>query len=332
MSGSASAVPLQPLSIVGPTAAGKTGLSIELALALAARHDLDVEIVSADSMQVYRGMDIGTGKATLDERRGIPHHLIDLVDPIEEFDVASFQAAAKSALTSIRQRGAVPILVGGTGLYHQAVVDDFRIPPQFPEIRAELEVAADSDLDGLYRRLQLMDPLGASRMEPSNRRRIVRALEVCRGAGEPFSNFGPGVHAATDTGFCIVGLEADRTRMRERISRRLEEQFRGGFVDEVVELHARWGQLSRTAAQALGYREIWSAWSSMKVDAKPEKAPVLAEAKSLTETRTHQFGVRQMRWFRRDPRILWLPAEAPDLTDLVAEHWIASSASTTGPS
>ena len=177
-----------------------------------------------------------------------------------------------------------------------------------------------------------MDPLGASRMEPSNRRRIVRALEVCRGAGEPFSNFGPGVHAATDTGFCIVGLEADRTRMRERISRRLEEQFRGGFVDEVVELHARWGRLSRTAGQALGYREIWGAWSALKSDGDSQKDSGLAEAKALTETRTQQFGVRQMRWFRRDPRILWLPAEAPDLTDLVAEHWLATSARTPGPS
>ncbi|MCU0267690.1 MAG: tRNA (adenosine(37)-N6)-dimethylallyltransferase MiaA [Acidimicrobiales bacterium] len=282
--------PAPPVALVGPTASGKSAL----ALALARRRPA-FEIVSVDSMQVYRGMDIGTAKPTPAERAEIRHHLIDLVDADEEYTVARFQADVHAAVADIERRGRRALLVGGTGLYLQAAVDDLDIPGQYPEVRAALE--ADADTVGLHHRLAGLDPVAAARMEPTNRRRVVRALEVTLGSGRPFSSFGPGLAAYPPTRFLLVGLRLPRPVLDARIAARYRDQLDDGFLDEVRALAARPGGLSRTAAQALGYKELLDHLAG---------AVTLDDALERAVTRTRRFARRQERWFRRDPRIRWL--------------------------
>lgn len=292
------------VALVGPTASGKSAA----ALAAARRRD-DVEIVAVDSMQVYRGMDVGTAKPTPAEQAEVPHHLLDLVDPADEFTVAAWQRAARDALADIEGRGRTALLVGGTGLYLRALTDDLEIPGRWPDVRAALEeelVAAGPE--ALHRRLQVLDPLAASRMEPSNSRRIVRALEVTVGSGRRFSDFGPGLEANPPSPIAQVGLAVDPGDLGERIAARFQAQLAEGFLDEVRALadpsaHPR--PLSRTASQALGYKELL---------AHLDGACSLDEAVDLAVRRTRQFARRQRAWFRRDPRIRWVePGEAPDL-------------------
>ncbi len=260
------------------------------------------EIVSLDSMQVYRGMDIGTAKPSDAEQAEIPHHLIDVVEPGEEFAVAEFQARARAVIGEIRGRGGVPVLVGGTGLYVRAVIDNLEIPGRYPQVRGELE--AEADTGALHRRLQEFDPVAATRMEPSNRRRILRALEVTLGSGRPFSSYGPGLAHYPSTPFVQVGLRWERDRLDERIADRYRRQMADGFLDEVRSLDA--GPISRTASQALGYKELLA-------HLRGELA--LDEALNLAVIRTRRFARRQERWFRRDRRIAWLeaPAKASDI-------------------
>ena len=274
--------------IVGPTASGKSDLAMGVA-----RLAGGAEIVALDSMQVYRGMDIGTATPTAAEQAEVPHHLIDLVDPSEEFAVAELQARARAVVREIRDRNAVPVLVGGTGLYVRAVIDDLRIPGRYPEVRVELE--AEPDTEALHRRLAALDPVAAGRMEPSNRRRIVRALEVAIGSGEPFSSYGPGLGHYPPTPFVQVGLRWDRDRLDERIAARYQRQLAGGFLNEVRALSVR--SMSRTASQALGYKELLR---------HVQGEMTLDEALDLAVVRTRRFARRQERWFRRDPRIHWL--------------------------
>lgn len=255
----------------------------------------DVEIVTVDSMQVYRGMDIGTAKPTPAEQAEIPHHLIDLIDPGEDWSVTSWTAAACRALAGIEARGHRALLVGGTGLYFQAVVDGLTPPGQYPEVRAELD--REEDTAALHRRLTRVDPLAASRMEPSNRRRVVRALEVSLGSGRPFSSFGPGMTAYPPTPWRLAGLWLPRSVVAERITRRLQEMVRAGLVEEVERL--RGGGLSRTARQALGYREVLR---------HLEGEIGLDEAVHEADRRTRAFSRRQRVWWRRDPRIAWYGA------------------------
>jgi tRNA dimethylallyltransferase len=301
--------------ILGATASGKSELAMALARRLRDLELVDLELVSVDSMQVYRGMDIGTATPSADDRAEFPHHLIDLVEPTEEFTVGAFQAAALSTLADIRARGAIPVLVGGTGLYVRSVVDQLDIPGRYPRIRAQLEATPDTEL--LHRELLASDPVAAARMEPSNRRRIVRALEVTRGAGRPFSSFGPGLGDYPDTPFVQVGLRWDRTALDERIAARYQRQLDAGFLDEVVAL-AR-VELSRTAAQALGYKELLA---HVRGDIS------LEEAVAVAVSRTRRFARRQERWFRRDPRIRWLDAPAP--VDDVVGIWDAAIDSRVG--
>jgi tRNA dimethylallyltransferase len=282
----------RPLVIVGPTASGKSALAMALA-----RARPGVELVSADAMQVYRGMDIGTAKATATERAEIRHHGIDLVDPSEGYAVARFQRDVRAALDDIAARGGTAVLVGGTGLYARAIVDQLDIPPQFPLVRAELDQQADTA--ALFARLALLDPVAASRMEPSNRRRVVRALEVCVGSGRPFSSFGPGLASYAASPFVQIGIALPRPMIDARIAARYVAQIEAGFVDEVRALLARPQGLSRTSRQALGYREL--------IDHLEGRLD-LAAALDIATTRTRRFARRQERWFRRDPRLRWLEA------------------------
>ncbi len=295
--------PRGPLVIVGPTATGKSSLAIELA-----RRVPSSEIVSADAMAVYRGMDIGTAKPTPAERAEIPHHLIDVLAPDEDYTVARFAGEAAAVIDEIERAGGRPIIVGGTGLYVRAVVDDFTVPGQFPAVRAELEAVGDTG--ALWQRLQALDPGAAEKMLPGNRRRIVRALEVTVGSGRPFSSFGPGVDHYGPTRFRLAGLEIDRDELDRRIAARYRTQLADGFLDEVERLAS--AGLSRTASQALGYRELVDHLHGLAT---------LDEAIDEAVRRTRRFARRQQRWFRRDPRITWFPAEAPDLVDRVLDWW-----------
>ncbi len=282
---------------MGVTASGKSHLALEVAERVGG-----VEIVSVDSMCVYRGMDIGTAKPTAAARARVPHHLLDLVDPDEEFTVSQFQQAARTALAGIAARGHRALLVGGTGLYVRAVVDDLDLPGRWPEVAQQLEAEADGDggVAALYQRLEALDPVAAPRTTPTNRRRIVRALEVTLGSGRPFSSFGPGLTRYPPTRTVILGLPFDPHETDREIGERFEAFMAAGLLDEVRALAARPGGLSRTARQALGYRELL---------AHVEDGVPLAECVAEAQRRTRTFARRQWAWFRRDPRIRWLEGD-----------------------
>ncbi len=285
-----------PLVVLGPTASGKSALALSLARRIGA-----AQIISADAKAVYRGMDIGTAKPSVEEQAAVPHHLVDVVDPTEDFALGQFQRLVAKAISTIEEAGDLPVIVGGTGLYVQAIVDDFTTPDRFPELAERLE--KNPDTAALHAQLLDLDPLAATKMEPTNRRRIIRALEVTLGSGTPFSSFGPGVDAFPPTRFTLIGLEIDRTVMDQRISDRFDAQMTAGFLAEVASLPQ---PLSRTAAASLGYRELLGHLAGRTSE---------TEAVELAKTRTRRFARRQQRWFRRDPRIHWLEATAPDLVE-----------------
>jgi tRNA dimethylallyltransferase len=278
------------LALVGPTASGKTALALELAPRLGA------EVVSADAMLVYRGMDVGTAKPTPQERARVPHHLVDLVDPGEEFSVARFQPLARAAIADVLGRGRVPLLVGGSGLYFHAVVDEFVFPPTDPAVRGRLEAeAAAAGLPALYRRLADADPAAAARIQPGNLRRIVRALEVIELTGRPFSSFRSAMDAPVSRyRLTVLGLDPGADALRARVAERVAAMAAAGLVDEVRRLAGR--PLSRTARQALGYKEL--------LDAMERGTPV-EEALDAVVRRTRTYARRQLAWFRRDPRVRW---------------------------
>jgi tRNA dimethylallyltransferase len=291
------------VALVGSTASGKSSVAMEAARQ-ARLHDIDVELVSVDSMQVYRGMDIGTAKPTAAEQAEVRHHCIDLVDASDEFTVGDFKPAHDAAIVGIGERGASALLVGGTGLYHRVVIDDFDLPGEFPVVRAELD--ADVDTEAMHGRLTELDPLAASRMEPGNRRRVVRALEVALGSGRPFSSFGPGVNVYEQSPVEQIGLRWPRPVITERVAARVHAMIDAGLIDEVTELYA--AGMSRSAGQALGYKEIVD-----HLDGRIGKD----EAIDMIITRTRQFAVRQDRWFRRDPRVRWIDVEWDPASEVV---------------
>ena len=279
------------LALVGPTASGKSALALEIA-----RRRGDVELVSIDAFQVYRGMDIGTATPSATERAEVPHHLIDIVDSTEEFTVADFQDRYGSVMAGIADRGAVAILVGGTGLYLRAAIDGLELPGRWPEVRATLE--SEVDVVGpevLYRRLVDVDPSAAERIDPSNARRIVRALEVCLGSGRAFSSFGPGLDSYPTVPIVQIGLRWPRAVLAERIDRRVRSMIDAGWLDEVRRLVDT--GMSRTAAQAIGYADLAEVVAGERD---------LAVAVDAIGQRTRRFAVRQERWFRRDPRLRWI--------------------------
>jgi len=267
------------------------------------------EIVAVDAMQVYRRMDIGTAKPTAADRAEVAHHCLDLAEPSDDFAVTDFTAAARAALHEIEQRGAQAVIVAGTGLYLRALTDPMEIPGRWPEVRAELEARADDvGPEVLHAELAALDPVAASRMEPSNARRVVRALEVTRGSGRPFSSFGPGLDTYPPVPFVQVGLQWDRARLTQRIAQRVHRMLAGGLLGEVEALLAAPLSLSRTARQALGYKEL--------ID-HLDGSTSLDEAVATIILRTRQFAVRQERWFRRDPRIRWVHIEHDPVAEVL---------------
>ena len=267
-----------------------------------------VELLSIDSMQVYRGMNVGTAKPSTEEQSEVAHHLIDLVAPTESFTLVDFQNAYATALSEITKRDGIPVLVGGTGLYLRAVLDGLSPPPRFEDLANELE--RESNTEALHERLVGLDPTAAGRMESSNRRRIIRALEVTIGTGRPFSSFGPGLNHYPEVPYRVVGIEIERAELDERITNRYEQQIEEGFLAEVEALSHL--QLSRTASQALGYRELL-------LQVRGELS--LSEALELAVQRTKRFARRQQRWFRRDPRVEWVTrAELPNVINGISSQ------------
>ena len=278
------------LVIVGTTASGKSSLAIELA-----RRRQNIEIISIDSMAIYRGMDIGTATPTVQEQEEIPHHVINIVDPSDEFALPLFQSAVEKALKEISDRGNRAVLVGGTGLHVRAVVDRLEIPPRFLSIRDEIELISETSF--LYGKLNDLDPLASAKIEPGNRRRIVRALEVTLGTGRPFSSFGPGLDVYPPSPFTQIGIRMPRDLNDFRIAERYKRQIEDGFVEEVENLVSDGRKLSKTASQALGYKQVIS-----YIDGEN----TLEEAIDSAISSTRRFARRQEKWFRRDPRIHWM--------------------------
>jgi tRNA dimethylallyltransferase len=280
------------VALVGPTASGKSALAHEVALERGGQ----VELLSVDAMGVYRGMDLGTAKPTRHERDEVSYHLLDLVDPNEEFTVAQFQREARSAVARVGDAGHAALYVGGTGLYGRAVLDDLDIPARYPEIRRTLEARAENDLPGLYDELVKLDPVAASRLEATNERRVVRALEVTLGAERPFSSYGEGLLIYGPVRVVQIGLDCDLAVLDERIERRFRAWMDEGLLDEIEGLLRAPGGLGRTARQAVGYRELLR---------HLEDAARLEECVTDAVTRSRRLARRQRSWFRRDPRVEW---------------------------
>ena len=289
----------RPLAIVGPTASGKT----EVAIAVAER--LGAEICSVDSMLVYRGMDVGTAKPTADQRARVPHHLLDLAEPSERFTVARFRSIARETLAELAVRGIPALLVGGSGLYLRAVVDDLAFPPEDGAIRTALEgEAAAVGAERLHARLADLDPVAATRIEPRNVRRTVRALEVAAATGRPFSSFAEAWERYPPEHVRAAGIRLDPDLVAERIRRRVDAMLERGWLDEVRALVARGSGGWLTSTQAIGYSELAQ---------HLEGRLTLEDAVDTTVRRTKNLARRQMAWFRRDPRIEWF--DAPDARD-----------------
>jgi tRNA dimethylallyltransferase len=282
------------LALVGPTASGKTEAALQVAGALGA------EILSIDSMLVYRGMDIGTAKPTAEQRARVPHHLLDLVEPSEAFSVATFQAAAHEAVDDIRRRGPRSLLVGGSGLYLRAVVDDLEFPGTEPAVRVELEEEAVALGAGrMYGRLAEMDPAAASKIEPANVRRTLRALEVAAITGRPFSSYATAWESYPPGRVRAAGVRLTPDELSVRVEARVQRMLAAGWLEEVEKLVARGFGGWLTSTQAIGYAEL----------ARHLVGELsLEEAVRQTAKRTRHLARRQMAWFRRDPRIRWFDA------------------------
>jgi len=282
------------IAVVGPTAVGKSDLGVDVALAVGG------EVINADSMQVYAGMDIGTAKLTEAERRGVPHHLLDVWDVRKTASVAEYQDLAEAVVADIERRGKIPVLVGGSGLYVRAALGDLEFPGTDEEIRERLEGELAAGGPGpLYARLRAADPAAAAAILPSNGRRIVRALEVIELSGRPFSATMPGYDPSIRA--IQIGLRADRAELDRRIEARVDHMWAAGFEAEVRDLADRGLRDGKTASRALGYQQMLryldGDWS-------------LEQARDETVRATRRFARRQESWFRRDPRVTWLAPDA----------------------
>jgi tRNA dimethylallyltransferase len=292
------------VAVVGPTATGKTALAVDLA------RELGGEVVNADAMQLYRGMDIGTAKATEAERRGVPHHLLDVLEVTETASVAVYQRDARAEIERLLAAGRVPVLAGGSGLYVQAVLDDLRFPGTDPAVRARLDAeAAALGTAALYTRLGERDPVAAAKILPTNTRRIVRALEVMEITGEPFSANLP-VPGPARYGTVLIGVDRAAAELDERVDERVRRMFAGGLVDEVRELLGRGLREGKTASRALGYQQVLA-----ELDGEGD----FDAAAAATAQATRRFVRRQRSWFRRDQRIHWFDGADPGLAARVLD-------------
>jgi tRNA dimethylallyltransferase len=293
------------LALLGPTASGKSRAALDVA-----RSRGDVEIVAVDAFTVYRGMDVGTAKPSVTDRASVRHHLVDVVDPDEELTVAQFQAVAREAIADVRARGRVPLLVGGSGLYWRAVVDDLRFPPTDAQVRSTIERRWEHDAEAAHAHLSRLDPAAARRIDPANLRRTVRALEVLELTGEPFSAFAEAwdrfesIYHDLD----VALLDPPGPELRATIDARSRRMVEAGLLEEARRLRDRWA-LSRTAAQAIGYAEAFEVLDG--------RAGVDGLAEAIAR-RTRRYARRQRAWFRRDPR-----CEPRSPTDVV-RRWTAA--------
>jgi len=306
-------VTVRPLAIVGPTGTGKSQLALDIA---ERAEPLSAEIVNADAMQLYRGMDIGTAKLPVEERRGIPHHQLDVLDVNETATVARYQRAAAADIEAIAAAGAVPIIVGGSMLYIQALLDDWSFPATDPAVRARWERRlAEVGVGELHAELARLDPAAAASILPTDARRTVRALEVVELTGQPFSASAPQIGAPRwDT--VIIGLDCDTTILDERLARRTDAMFDQGLVGEVTALLERGLRDGVTAARALGYAQVIAA---LDAGGGPDR---LSEAREQTFVGTRRYVRRQRSWFRRDHRVHWLDAaDRARLVDGAVRAW-----------
>ncbi len=287
------------VAVVGATATGKSDLGLELA------ERLGGEVVNADAMQLYRGMDIGTAKLSPADRRGVPHHRLDVLEVTQEASVAAYQEDSRADIAAIRSRGARPVLVGGSGLYVRAALDRLEIPPTDPDVRALLEAEAERDgADAMHARLRAADPDAAARILPGNVRRVVRALEVVQLTGRPFSASMPAREHLSPA--VVLGLRLDRAVLDERIDRRVDRMWEQGLRAETERLLAAGLRDGVTASRAIGYSQAIAV-----VDGELSED----DARRDTAQATRRYARRQEAWFRPDPRIVWLEADAPDLLD-----------------
>jgi tRNA dimethylallyltransferase len=291
-------------AIVGPTAVGKTRLAIELAKIL------NGEILSCDSMQIYRGMDIGTAKATKEEQAEIPHHLIDIVDPDDDFTVADYQKKAQEIIIQLNVRGKLPLLVGGTGLYYQAVVDDYNFFPMHSRMEARKKWENLTDQHGLefvYKKLQTLDPEYAGKISSNDRKRIIRALEVFDLTGRPFSEFQ--TRNIGKYNLVAIGLNVNREDLYLQIEQRVDEMIEMGLVDEIMKLlEADYGP-ELNSMQALGYKQVYC---------YAEGLLTYTEMLNEIKKETRRYAKRQLTWFRKDNRITWIsPQEFSDYSEMV---------------
>ncbi|MCV7228871.1 tRNA (adenosine(37)-N6)-dimethylallyltransferase MiaA [Mycolicibacterium komossense] len=298
---------VRPIAVVGPTGTGKSALALDIA------ERVGGEIVNADAMQLYRGMDIGTAKLSPDERRGIPHHQLDVLDIAETATVANYQQGAAADIEAIAARAVVPVIVGGSMLYIQSLLDNWAFPATDPEVRAAWEERlAQVGVAALHAELARRDPAAAATILPTDGRRIVRALEVVELTGQPFAASAPTIGAPRwDT--AIIGLDWDTELLDERLTRRTDAMFDTGLVEEVLGLLDIGLRDGVTAARALGYAQVITALDAGGTD------ELLAEAHTLTFTGTRRYVRRQRSWFRRDHRIRWLDAAALSARELADE-------------
>lgn len=300
----------RPLAVIGPTGTGKSALALEFA------ERVGGEIVNADAMQQYRGMDIGTAKLTVKERRGIPHHQLDVLDVVETATVARYQQAAAADIEAIAARGATPVIVGGSMLYIQSLLDEWSFPATDPAVRAKYEARlAEIGVAALHAELARVDAAAAASILPTDGRRIVRALEVVELTGEPFAASAPTI-GAPRWGTAIVGLDWDTAVLDERLAQRTDKMFADGLVREVVDLLERGLRDGVTAARALGYAQVLA-----DLDAGGDGSG----AREPTFIGTRRYVRRQRSWFRRDHRVVWLDGASEGLVDDALRVWRAVS-------